>query len=98
MTLYQSPKSTTYIPFDEDFIFYLQKNSFSLENLIYRVHDVLAGKIAEKPVWRSVFLTKWHYILNADSTKTHSSSVAFSRFYEHISFRLTLTKSYKAFL
>ena len=36
-----------------------------------------AGKIAEKPVWRSVFLTKWHCILNADSTKTHSSGVTF---------------------
>ena len=39
-----------------------------------------AGKIAEKAVWRSVFLTIWHCILNADSTKTHSSSVTFWRF------------------
>ena len=29
-----------------------------------------AGKFAEKTVCRSVFLTIWHYILNADSTKT----------------------------
>ena len=36
-----------------------------------------AGKIAEKAVWRSVFLTIKHCILNADSTKTHSSSVTF---------------------
>ena len=28
-------------------------------------------------VWRSVFLTTWHRILNADSTKTPSSSVTF---------------------
>ena len=35
------------------------------------------GKIAEKAVWRCVFLTIWHRILNADSTKTHSSSVTF---------------------
>ena len=27
-----------------------------------------------KVVWRSVFLCLWHCILNADSTKTHSSS------------------------
>ena len=33
-----------------------------------------AGKFAEKAVWRSVFLTKRHCILNADSIKTHSSS------------------------
>ena len=36
-----------------------------------------AGKIAEKAMWRSVFLTIWHRILNADSTKTPSSSVTF---------------------
>ena len=36
-----------------------------------------AGKIAEKAMWRSVFLTIWHRILNADSTKTHFSSVTF---------------------
>ena len=34
-----------------------------------------AGKFAEKAVWRSVFLSKWRCTLNADSTKTHSSSV-----------------------
>ena len=39
-----------------------------------------AGKIAEKAVLRSVFLTIWHRILNADSTKTPSFSVTFSRF------------------
>ena len=32
--------------------------------------DHPAGKFAEKAVWRSVFLTKWHCILNANSTKT----------------------------
>ena len=37
----------------------------------------LAGKIAEKAVRRSVFLTIWHCILYADSTKTHSSSVTY---------------------
>ena len=36
-----------------------------------------AGKIVEKAMWRSVFLTIWHRILNADSTKTPSSSVTF---------------------
>ena len=30
-----------------------------------------------KAVWRSVFLTIWHCILNADSTKTRSSRVTF---------------------
>ena len=39
-----------------------------------------AGKIAEKSVWRSVFLTIWHCILNVDSTKIHSSSVTFQWF------------------
>ena len=43
--------------------------------LFYAVYP--AGKFAEKAVWRSVFLTIWHCILNADSTKTHSSSVTF---------------------
>ena len=32
-----------------------------------------AGKIAEKAMWRSVFLTIWHHILKGDSTKTPSS-------------------------
>ena len=32
-----------------------------------------AGKIAEKAMWRSVFLTIWHRILHSDSTKTPSS-------------------------
>ena len=36
-----------------------------------------AGKIAENAVWRSAFWTIWHCILNADSAKTHSSSVTF---------------------
>ena len=36
-----------------------------------------AGKIAEKAMWRSVFLTILHRILNADSTKTPSSSITF---------------------
>ena len=29
-----------------------------------------SGKIADKAMWRSVFLTIWHGMLNADSTKT----------------------------
>ena len=36
-----------------------------------------AGKIAEQAVWRSVFLTIWHRMLNADSTKTPSFSFTF---------------------
>ena len=36
-----------------------------------------AGKIAEKAVWRSVFLRIQHCILSADSTKTHSFRVTF---------------------
>ena len=36
-----------------------------------------AGKFAEKAVCRSVFLSKWRCISNADSTKTHSYSVTF---------------------
>ena len=39
-----------------------------------------AGKIAEKAMWKSVFLTISHRILNAVSTKTPSSSVTFKRF------------------
>ena len=35
------------------------------------------GKIAEKAMWRSVFLCIWHCIFNADLTKTPSSSVTF---------------------
>ena len=35
------------------------------------------GKIAEETMRRSVFLTIWRCILNADLTKTHSSSVTF---------------------
>jgi len=30
------------------------------------------GKITEKAICRSVFLTLWHCILSAESTKTHS--------------------------
>ena len=36
-----------------------------------------AGKIAEKAMWRSVFLCIWYYIFNADSIKTPYSSVTF---------------------
>ena len=39
-----------------------------------------ARNFSEKAVWRSVFLTIWHCILNADLTKTPSSSVTFSGF------------------
>ena len=39
--------------------------------------DNPARKIAEKAMWRSVFLTIWDCILNAASTKTPSSSVTF---------------------
>ena len=35
---------------------------------------VPVGKIAEKAIWRSVFFTIWHCIMNADSTKTPSSA------------------------
>ena len=38
-------------------------------------HLYPAGKIAEKAMWRSVFLCIWHCIFNADSTKPPSSSV-----------------------
>ena len=41
------------------------------------IHPFPAGKIAEKAMWRSIFLTIWHRMLNADSTKTPSSSVTF---------------------
>ena len=43
----------------------------------YRDEILSAGTIAEKAMWRSVFFTIWHRILNADSTKTPSSSVTF---------------------
>ena len=39
--------------------------------------DTLYNELAQKAVWRGVFLTIWHRILNADSTKTHSSGVTF---------------------
>ena len=39
-----------------------------------------AGKITEKAMWMSVFLTKRYRILNADSTKTPSSVLLFSDF------------------
>ena len=52
-----------------------------VQGFLFEVYNsilfVPAAKIAEKAMWRSVFLTKWHRILNADSTKTHSSSVTF---------------------
>jgi len=38
------------------------------------------GKIAEKAVYRSVFLTIWHCILSAELTKTHSFRLFFCRF------------------
>jgi len=40
--------------------------------LISFVLKFLVGKIAEKAVCRSVFLTMWHCILSAVLTKTHS--------------------------
>ena len=51
------------------------------ENFIeYSLVCYPAGKIAEKAVWRSAFLTIWHCILNADSTKTHSFTLLFLQF------------------
>ena len=38
----------------------------------------LGGKIQKNTVWRSVFLTIHHCLLDADSTKTHSSRVTFT--------------------
>jgi len=38
------------------------------------------GKINEKAVCRSVFLTTWHCILSAELTKTHSFRLFFSDF------------------
>jgi len=35
------------------------------------------GKIDEKAVFKSVFLTTWHYILGAELTKTHSFRLFF---------------------
>ena len=37
--------------------------------------------VAEKAVWRSVFLCIWHCILSADSTKMHSFIVTFLGFF-----------------
>jgi len=39
------------------------------------------GKIAEKAVCNSVFLTTWHCILNAELTKTHSYWASFFSFF-----------------
>ena len=39
-------------------------------------HNKVA-KLQKKQLWRSVFLSIRHSILNADSTKTHSSRVTF---------------------
>ena len=55
-----------------------------------------AVKIAEKAVRRSVFLTKWHCILNADSTKTHSSSVTLQRFCRLGNRNLLVLKNYSS--
>ena len=55
--------------------------SFEVEKLIKRskknIYNVINTQPAEKAMWRSVFLTIWHRILNSDSTKTPSSSVTF---------------------
>ena len=49
--------------------------------VLWRVYNLEiynpAGKIAEKAVRMSAFWIIWRGILNADSTKTHSSSVTF---------------------
>ena len=47
---------------------------------LLQIYPFPAGKISQKEVRRSVFWTIWYCILNADSTKTHSSSVTFWRF------------------
>jgi len=38
------------------------------------------GKIAEKAVFRSVFLTIWHCVLSAELTKTHYYRLFFGHF------------------
>ena len=53
-----------------------QKFKFT-NNTVLENNNNPAGKIAEKAMRRSVFLTIWHRILNADATKTPSSSVTF---------------------
>ena len=59
----------------------LYKKIFSWCRSIYplfALHTMsLAGRIAAKTVWMSGFCTIWHCILNANSTKIHSSSVSF---------------------
>ena len=70
-------------------VLFLHHNQFELS--ITLIHILLlsfypAGKISEKAMRRSVFLTIWHRILNADSTKTPSSIVTFSRFFRLGSF------------
>jgi len=42
--------------------------------------DQTLGKIAEKAVCKSVFLTIWHCIFSAELTKTHSFRLFFQRF------------------
>ena len=44
------------------------------------ISSLSAGKIAEKAMWRSVYLTIWHRILNADSTKLPHLVLLFSDF------------------
>jgi len=41
------------------------------------------GKIAEKAVCKSVFLTIWHCILGAELTKTHSFRLFFFYDFAH---------------
>ena len=60
-------------------VFWLLKQP---KNLIQPAPDIrttmdVKANLPEKAVRRSVFLTKWHCMLNANSTKTHSSSVTF---------------------
>ena len=59
------------------FPFWLEVLQKEQQNTRKISRSIPTGKIAEKVVWRSVFLCTHHYILNADSTRTHSSAVTF---------------------
>jgi len=58
-----------------------------LENILYKCTDHLkeirtysVGKIVERAVWRSVFLTTWHCIFECRINKNTPSDCFFRRF------------------
>jgi len=63
----------------DEIIPYVGPGAFNDPDMVF-IFAIPVGKIAEKAVCRSVFLTMWHCILSAELTKMHCFRLFFGDF------------------